>query len=66
MTGPRDAAAFVAARIAEALFDLLTDEQVRMIADAGVAVVATLAIADGFPDDNGMPLLAESSRLGPA
>ncbi|MCP3803113.1 amidohydrolase family protein [Allokutzneria sp. A3M-2-11 16] len=51
-------------------FDALTDEQVQAIADAGIAVIATLSIADGFPGANGhMPLLDELTlkpRLGPA
>jgi imidazolonepropionase-like amidohydrolase len=47
-------------------FDALSDADVEAIASAGVAVIATLAISDGFPGDEGMPLLASSLRLGPA
>ncbi|MET0235165.1 MAG: amidohydrolase family protein [Kibdelosporangium sp.] len=54
---------------AHVAMDPFTDKQVRLIADAGVAVIATLAIADGFPEGPGMPLLDEpalAARLGPA
>jgi hypothetical protein len=44
-------------------FDALSDDEVGAIAAAGVAVIATLSIADGFL---GMPLLATALRLGPA
>lgn len=53
---------------AHVAFDPFTDSQVRVIADAGVAVIATLSIADGFPEEPGMPLLKEpalAARLGP-
>jgi imidazolonepropionase-like amidohydrolase len=53
---------------AHVAFDPFTDGQVRAIADAGVAVIATLSIADGFPHEPGMPLLNEpalAARLGP-
>ncbi|MET8871276.1 amidohydrolase family protein [Nocardia sp. NPDC004604] len=56
--------------LAHVPFDRLTDAHVGAISDAGVAVIATLAVADGFPGDGeGMPLLAEPElvrRLGPA
>ncbi|WP_329408237.1 amidohydrolase family protein [Nocardia vinacea] len=56
--------------LAHVPFDRLTDAQVGAISDAGVAVIATLSVADGFPGDGkGMPLLAEpelARRLGPA
>jgi imidazolonepropionase-like amidohydrolase len=53
---------------AHVAFDPFTDDQVHAIADAGVAVIATLAIADGFPEGPVMPLLNEpalAARLGP-
>ena len=56
--------------LAHVPFDPLDDEQIQAIAEAGVAVVATLSVADGFPGDQAaMPLLAEpalAARLGPA
>ncbi|MDQ7804083.1 amidohydrolase family protein [Amycolatopsis sp. A133] len=53
--------------LAHVPFDALTASQVDAIAAAGVAVVSTLSVADGFPGDGG--LLAEpalAARLGPA
>jgi len=54
--------------LAHVPFDALTDSQVEAIAEAGVAVITTLSVADGFPGDGGaMPLLTEpalTSRLG--
>ncbi|GAA4033966.1 amidohydrolase family protein [Allokutzneria multivorans] len=51
-------------------FDRLSDEQVQAFVDAGVAVIATLSIADGFPGADGqMALLGELTmrpRLGQA
>ncbi|WP_086820444.1 amidohydrolase family protein [Allokutzneria sp. NRRL B-24872] len=51
-------------------FDHLSDEQVQAFAAAGVSVIATLSVADGFPGpDKQMPLLGELTmmpRLGPA
>jgi imidazolonepropionase-like amidohydrolase len=56
--------------LAHVPFDPLDDQQIQAIAEAGVAVVATLAVADGFPGDQAlMPLLGEpalAARLGPA
>ncbi len=46
--------------LAHVPMDRLSAEQVREIAAAGVAVIATLSIVDGFPDAGGvMPLLGE-------
>jgi imidazolonepropionase-like amidohydrolase len=47
-------------------FDSLADGEAEAIAAAGVAVIATLAIGDGFPDGREMPLLTSELRLGPA
>ncbi|QYN18890.1 amidohydrolase family protein [Amycolatopsis sp. DSM 110486] len=56
--------------LAHVPFDPLTEAHVRAISAAGVAVIATLSVAEGFPGDgDGMPLLAEpelTRRLGPA
>ncbi|GLZ37957.1 amidohydrolase family protein [Actinokineospora sp. NBRC 105648] len=56
--------------LAHAPVDPLSVDEAQVIAEAGVAVIATLAVADGFPDADGrMPLLREPSlarRLGPA
>jgi len=56
--------------LAHVPFDALTNSQADAIAEAGVAVITTLSIADGFPGDGGaMPLLTEPAltpRLGPA
>lgn len=55
--------------LAHAPMDRMTIEQVNQIAAAGVAVIPTLSISDGFPDAAGtMPLLGDkrlSSRLTP-
>lgn len=55
--------------LAHAPFDLMTPEQVHKVAAAGVAVIATLSIVDGFPGPDGsMPLLTQSEladRLPP-
>lgn len=55
--------------LAHAPFDLMTPEQVHELAAAGVAVIATLSIVDGFPGPDGsMPLLTQSQladRLPP-
>ncbi|WP_240323163.1 amidohydrolase family protein [Amycolatopsis ruanii] len=57
--------------LAHVPFDPLTEGQVEAIAEAGVAVITTLAVADGFPgeDGPGVPLLARPALarlLGPA
>lgn len=56
--------------LAHAPIDPLSANQTSAIAEAGVAVIATLSIADGFPGAGGkMPLLSEpelARRLGPA
>jgi imidazolonepropionase-like amidohydrolase len=55
--------------LAHAPFDALAESQVAAIAAAGVAVVSTLSVADGFPGGGVLPLLAEPAlarRLGPA
>ncbi|MGW5721711.1 amidohydrolase family protein [Amycolatopsis sp. NPDC003865] len=54
--------------LAHVPFDALTADQAEALARAGVAVVTTLSIADGFPRDGTMPLLtaAVAERLGPA
>ena len=56
--------------LAHAPFDPLSANQVKAVAEAGVAVIATLSVADGFPGADGrMPLLSEpelARRLGPA
>lgn len=55
--------------LAHAPFDRMSDVQVRDVALAGVAVIATLAIVDGFPGLDGvMPLLGQTQlaqRLSP-
>ncbi|HET6704786.1 amidohydrolase family protein, partial [Amycolatopsis sp.] len=53
--------------LAHVPFDALAEHQVDAVAAAGVAVISTLSIADGFPGDGG--LLGEPAlvpRLGPA
>jgi imidazolonepropionase-like amidohydrolase len=53
--------------LAHVPFDALSEGQIAAIAAAGVAVISTLSVADGFPGDGG--LLGEPSlvpRLGPA
>jgi imidazolonepropionase-like amidohydrolase len=53
--------------LAHAPFDALAESQVAAVAAAGVAVVSTLSVADGFPGDG--ELLTEPAlvpRLGPA
>lgn len=46
--------------LAHAPMDPLSEQQIQQIADAGVAVIATLSIIDGFPDVDGiMPLLSQ-------
>ncbi|MFI5610078.1 amidohydrolase family protein [Amycolatopsis sp. NPDC051903] len=56
--------------LAHVPFDPVTEAHARAISAAGVAVIATLSVADGFPGDGDeMPLLAEpelARRLGPA
>ncbi|WP_245805105.1 amidohydrolase family protein [Amycolatopsis australiensis] len=55
--------------LAHAPFDALAGPQVDAVAAAGVAVVTTLSVADGFPDGAVLPLLTEPdllTRLGPA
>lgn len=54
--------------LAHVPFDAMTGRQAEAVARAGVAVVTTLSIADGFPHDGTMPLLtsALAPRLGPA
>lgn len=56
--------------LAHVPFDLLSDAQGATLKAAGIAVIGTLDIADGFPDSNGvMPLLKEPllvRRLGAA
>lgn len=51
-------------------FERLSPEQVRELAELGVAVIATLSIVDGFPDHDGrLPLEVDpvlSPRLTPA
>lgn len=55
--------------LAHAPFDRMSQNDVREVARAGVAVIATLSVLDGFPPTDGvMPLLAEpplASRLSP-
>jgi len=55
--------------LAHVPFDRMTDGEVRDVARTGVALIATLSIADGFPNRQGvMPLLAEpelAARLTP-
>ncbi|MCF6745536.1 amidohydrolase [Blastococcus sp. KM273128] len=55
--------------LAHAPFDRMTDAEVRDVARAGVALIATLSIIDGFPGPDGMmPLLTQpelASRLTP-
>ena len=54
--------------LAHSPFEALNDTQLDAIAAAGTPVIATLAIADGFPDADGqMPLLTRphlAARLG--
>ncbi|MGO1516812.1 MAG: amidohydrolase family protein [Arthrobacter sp.] len=56
--------------LAHVPFELLNPTQVETLAAAEVAVIATLDIADGFPDSEGrMPLLTQlglATRLGSA
>lgn len=55
--------------LAHAPFDRMAQTEVRDVAKAGVALIATLSIMDGFPDESGtMPLLAQpalTARLTP-
>lgn len=55
--------------LAHAPFDRMSRAQVRDIARAGIALIATLSIIDGFPADDGvMPLLDQpelATRLTP-
>ncbi|KAB8180154.1 amidohydrolase family protein [Microbispora catharanthi] len=51
--------------LAHAPFDRMTDRQIGDVARCGVAVIATLSIIDGFPDEDGvMPLLAQPHLAG--
>jgi imidazolonepropionase-like amidohydrolase len=55
--------------LAHVPFDALAGHQVDAIAQARVAVITTLSVADGFPGGAAMPLLTEPAlvpRLGPA
>ncbi|MFB9687967.1 amidohydrolase family protein [Amycolatopsis plumensis] len=52
--------------LAHVPFDALSAHQVAAIAAAGVAVIATLSIADGFPGGSLLDEPALVSRLGPA
>lgn len=46
--------------LAHAPFDRMSEDEVRDVARTGVALIATLAILDGFPGPDGvMPLLAQ-------
>jgi imidazolonepropionase-like amidohydrolase len=55
--------------LAHTPFDRMTDGEVRDVARAGIALIATLDIIDGFPNSEGiMPLLAQpelAARLTP-
>src|SRR5699024_12310761 len=47
--------------LAHAPFDHMSDADVAAVAERGVAVIATLDVTDGFPDERGrMPLLADA------
>ncbi|HEY3467401.1 MAG TPA: amidohydrolase family protein [Amycolatopsis sp.] len=52
--------------LAHVPFDPLTATQVAAIGEAGVAVIATLSIADGFPGDVLLEAPELAGRLGPA
>ncbi|WIV55977.1 amidohydrolase family protein [Amycolatopsis nalaikhensis] len=51
--------------LAHVPFDPLTATQVAAIGEAGVAVIATLSIADGFPGDGMLAAPELAGRLGP-
>ncbi|WP_433178705.1 amidohydrolase family protein [Actinoallomurus sp. CA-150999] len=51
--------------LAHAPFDAMSDDEVDAVAAAGCAVIATLAVVDGFPGPDGvLPLLAEPGPAG--
>jgi imidazolonepropionase-like amidohydrolase len=52
--------------LAHVPFDALTESQADAIATAGVAVISTLSIADGFPGGSPLDEPALVTRLGPA
>jgi imidazolonepropionase-like amidohydrolase len=52
--------------LAHVPFDALTGGQVDAIAAAGVAVISTLSVADGFPGGSLLTEPALAARLGPA
>ncbi|MET8854521.1 amidohydrolase family protein [Amycolatopsis sp. NPDC004625] len=52
--------------LAHVPFDALAEHQVAAIATAGVAVISTLSIADGFPGTSLLTEPALAARLGPA
>lgn len=55
--------------LAHAPFDRMSETEIRDVALAGVTLIATLSIIDGFPDEDGtMPLLGQpalAARLTP-
>lgn len=52
--------------LAHVPFDALTGRQADAIAAAGVAVISTLSVADGFPGGSLLTESALAARLGPA